>query len=76
MAVRHGAEDPDGDPLKLEAAELKKGLTYLQVNLHYFTSNSALRVAYSNLNLECEQHGNGLPGQKQTGSIDRGAVAL
>jgi len=31
--------------LHVEAAELKKKRTYLQVNLHYFTSNSALCVA-------------------------------
>ena len=45
MAVRHRAEDPEDDPHKLEVAELKKGLTYLQVNLYYCNGNSALCVA-------------------------------
>ena len=40
MAVRHWEVDPEDDPRKLEVAELKQGLTYLQVNLHYFTSKT------------------------------------
>ena len=43
-AVRHRAEDPEDDPHKLEVAELKKGLTYLQVHLYYCNGNSALCV--------------------------------
>jgi len=45
MAVRHGEVDPEDDLRKLKVTELKKGLTYLQVNLYYCTGNSALCVA-------------------------------